>query len=361
MVRKVDLLGEALEQRRHAGTFRTLTHSSSGVDFISNDYLGLAQEPVELKSVNRGSGASRLLSGNRQPHLALENELAHWYVAERALLFHSGFEANHGLFSMLGALGYRVLYDEEMHASVRVGLLGARVAGWSFKHNDLNDLAAKLERNTEPAVVVTESVFSMSGDLGDLKGIAELKHRYDFTFVVDEAHGTGTVGGFTGLTGSLHLLDAVDLRLHTFGKALGATGACWVGESRWMDGLVNFCKPFIYSTAPSPVMVELVESVHRQFEDLYHERQTRLNELIAAWGVLSVNREGYSRNPSPIQYKLIGDAKQTMKEAEKLRLAGFDVAAIRTPTVKPGDERLRISLHSFNTLSQLDELLRIVI
>lgn len=334
-----------------------MPNASTGIDFISNDYLGLAREPVDIAVTQSGSGASRLLSGNSPALAALEAELAERYRAERALLFHSGFEANHGFFAMLGALGYRVLYDEEMHASVRSGLLGARVASWSFKHNDIGDLTAKLERNAEAAVVVTESVFSMSGDLGDLHGIAELKNRFDFTLIVDEAHGTGTVGDLTGLSGSLQLLDAVDLRLHTFGKALGAAGACWVGPSIWMDGLVNFCKPLVYSTAPSPVLVELVEHVHQRYDDLQLERRTRLTELIEAWGVRCGDREDFSCNPSPIQFKRMGDAKRTLETAERLRHAGFDVAAIRTPTVQPGEERLRVSLHSFNTLSQLDELL----
>ncbi len=360
MVSKNDPLREALERRKRETTFRSLPAASTGIDFISNDYLGFGREPVELKVAHRGSGASRLLSGNNQALLALEDALANWYEAERALLFHSGFEANHGLFAMLGALGYRVLYDEEMHASVRSGLLGARVASWSFKHNNLSDLTAKLERNAEPAVVVTESVFSMSGDLGDLQGIAALKSKFDFTFIVDEAHGTGTVGSFTGLTGSLNVLDAVDLRLHTFSKALGASGACWVGSSYWMDGLINFCKPFIYSTAPSPVLVELVWKVHQAFEDLQIDRRSCLMQLIVGWGARAANLEGYSRNPSPIQYKHIGDAKSTLATAEMLRHSGFDVAAIRKPTVQFGEEQLRITLHSFNTLSQLEELLRIL-
>lgn len=351
---------EALEERHTEGTHRQLPAPKNGVDFISNDYLGLASETYSAHALKQGSGASRLLSGNFSQHRQLERQLAALYNAEAALLFHSGFEANHGMFAMLGALGYRVIYDEEMHASVRAGLLGARASAWAFKHNDVADLGAKLERNKHPAVVVTESVFSMSGELGDLAAIANLKHEHDFVFIVDEAHGTGTLGGFTGLTGSLGLIEAVDLRLHTFGKALGATGACWVGSPLWMDGLVNFCKPFIYSTAPAPVVVDLIDSSHERFRALHPTRKKALDARINDWLALTENRIGFSANPSPIQYILTENAAQTIEKANALSHAGFEVAAIRTPTVALGQERLRISLHSFNTLSQLDELLPIV-
>lgn len=351
------LLKAALDQRRSEAGFRELTLSDGLVDFISNDYLGLAKEPCNLKTERQGSGGSRLLSGNLHHHRDLERLLTSYYRAEEALLFHSGFEANYGLFSMLGALGYRVIYDEEMHASVRSGLIGARNSAWSFKHNDLNALEAKLQRSDLPTVVVTESVFSMSGEVGELAGIAELKSRYEFVFVVDEAHGTGTVGGFGGLSEQLGLIDAVDLRLHTFGKAIGASGACWVGRKVWMDGLVNFCRPFIYSTAPSPVLLELIKKAHERFRDQYQERNLQLQALIDAWKVCAKDRKGFSQNPSPIQFIRTSSAEKTVMLAGKLKQGGFGVAGIRQPTVPPGQERLRVSLHSFNTNSELDKML----
>ncbi len=354
-----DRLERKLSDREAAHLLRKLPSPAQGVDFISNDYLGFAREEVQLPPVSSGSGNARLIHACNDALQALEARLAHWYSGEHALIFNAGFEANYGLFSTLSALGYRVIYDEEVHASIRAGLIGARHAPWKFSHNDVGDLARKLRQCEEPPVVVTESVFSMSGHRAKLAEISALKSEHPFVLVVDEAHGTGTVGGLGGLTATLDCLNAVDIRLHTFGKALGAAGACLIVPEVVHSTLINYCRPLIYSTAPAPALLALIGLAHERFEQSASGRQAALNRLIAHWIRKSNAVTGVSSNDSPIQWLHTGDALTALALADAYRTAGLNTAAIRPPTVAASEEGVRISLHAFNTESEIDEVIAI--
>lgn len=352
-------LQQAIAERKKQGLLRHLQHPKTGIDFCSNDYLGFARAPIALKLLPSGHGGSRLISGNSTAIDSLEKRLAQHYEAEQVLIFNSGYEANSGLFGMLAALGVRVIYDQHIHASVRHALRGAKTPAWSYRHNDLNDLEAKLKKAEGDAVaVVTESLFSMDGDLGALEAIATLKKEFDFTFIVDEAHGTGVLGGFTGLTGALQLQGVVDIRIHTFGKALGGQGACIAGNALLKTALTQFCQPLIYSTAPAPVMIELIDLCHQRFAEQASGRQAELSRNIAFYLKCVDGDAAFSRNDGPIQWFACQGNERVLACAERLQISGFDVVAIRTPTVPRGSERLRICLHAFNAEKEIDQLVR---
>ncbi len=349
-------LQQAVAQREDERLTRSFRGKNRGIDFCSNDYLGLAGGLLTLPTLPSGSAASRLISGYSESLKSFENELALRYEAEQALVFHSGFEANSGLFGMLASLGVRVLYDEHIHSSIRHALRVAKSPAWSFRHNDLNDLETKLKKAGQDIAVVTESLFSMNGDCGDLTGIAALKSRYDFAFIVDEAHGTGTLGGFTGLTGNLELLDAVDVRIHTFGKALGAQGACIAGTALLGSALTQFCQPLIYSTAPAPLLVELMRQSHLTFEREASGRQAELKKNISSYLKLVNDHARFSQNESPIQWFSSPGNTSVIELSDRLQEVGFDIVAIRKPTVPEGSERLRICLHAFNSEKEISRL-----
>lgn len=351
---------DKLEKRRTEHLFRSLKPESDLVDFAGNDYLGFGRESLQLPELPTGSGASRLISGNYAALEALEVDLAFQYKAESTTLFNSGFEANSGLFSMLAEAGVRVIYDSNIHASVRSALRKAPKPAWGFRHNDLNDLERKLQKSDVPTAVVTEGLFSMDGDQAPLKEIAALKSRYDFNLIVDDAHSSGTLGDLTGLSGSSGCLDSVDIRIHTFGKAMGAQGAIIAGESYLRDALVNFCRPLIYSTAPSPVMVALIALAHERFTATASARQGALKKNIAHYHTLVAGKDGLSLNHGPIQTYHVGTTLGVMNLADHLGGKGFQVGAIRQPTVAAGTERLRISLTAMHKEQEITDLLTII-
>lgn len=349
-------LAAALKQREDSNLLREAKLRTSNIDFSSNDYLGLAKENAHFNAP-QGAGSSRLISGYSSELAETEKQLASIYQGETATLFNAGFEANYGLFEMLTSQGINVLYDEHIHASIRSALQGARVQTWSFKHNDPTDLAAKLARIHTPVAVVTEGLFSMSGTISPLEEMSALKAKFDFLFIVDEAHSAGTIGkGLLGRTGQLKVIDSVDVRIHTFGKALGSQGACIVGNTTLQSALWNFCKPLIYSTAPSPLFIASVKSAHKKFSESAEVR-AKLDSNIAYFSAQIAAKTGFTQGlTGPIQWWSGTSLEQTLSTAEMLREKGFDVVAIRQPTVQQGKEGIRICLHAFNNNTQIDQL-----
>lgn len=350
-------LKNALKLREEQHLLREASVHSGRIDFASNDYLGFAKQPVHI-TASSGAGASRLITGYSNSLEKLEFRLADMYKSSHATLFNSGFEANHGLFDMLTSQGINILYDEYIHASIRSGLTGKRVKTWAFKHNSIADLKEKLAKLDGPVVVVTEGLFSMNGTTAPLKEIVGLKDEFDFALVVDEAHSTGTFGtGLTGLTGKLNLIQNVDIRIHTFGKALGSQGACIVGDSTIHAALQNFCKPLIYSTAPSPLFVTSIRTAHERLSEIEANQQL-LNDNISHFKTgISGNGSFQQGLDGPIQWWKGSSVEVVIEKAEQLKNQGFDVVAIRPPTVSPGHEGIRICLHAFNNYTQIDALL----
>ncbi|SFR84473.1 8-amino-7-oxononanoate synthase [Sphingomonas jatrophae] len=326
-----------------------------GVDFASNDYLALAgsarlaeaaREAV-VRGVPIGSGGSRLLRGNHAEHEALEAEGAAWTGAESALFFGAGFAANAALFAALPRRGDLVVHDALIHASAHDGMRLARAEHFAAAHNDADAFADAIQAwrragGRGRAWIAVESLYSMDGDQAPLEALAAVADRHDAFLLIDEAHAGGVFGpDGRGLAAALQGLENV-VTLHTLGKALGAEGALVSGPAVLRDVLVNRARPFIFSTAPSPLMAAVAREAIRAAVD-EPERRERLSALVAAAERL-LARVGVEATGSQILPLIVGRDAEAMRLAAACQAAGFDVRGIRPPTVPLGSARLRISL-----------------
>jgi 8-amino-7-oxononanoate synthase len=327
-----------------------------GIDFASNDYLGLAGDPAiaaaiadaAARGVPAGSGGSRLLRGNAPEHEALEDKAAHFFGAESALFFGSGFSANAALLATLPQPGDLIVADALIHASVHEGIRLARADHIFAAHNDvaaveqaINQWRAGGGRGT-PWIAV-ESVYSMDGDIAPLADLVAVAERHDGVLIVDEAHGTGIMGpGGRGLAAPFEGRENL-IVLHTCGKAMGVEGALVTGPQIVKDYLVNRARGFIFSTSPSPLMAVAVgASIDRiaEADDL----RARLDALRAHAGRVICAPLGLEAPVSPILPIILGTDRRAMAVAGALQEAGFDIRGIRPPTVPAGTARLRITL-----------------
>ncbi len=335
--------------------FRALV-PRQGIDFTSNDYLGLADsshlkaaitEAIE-RGVPAGAGGSRLLRGNHPEHQALEAEAAAFFGAERTIYFGSGFAANVALFSTLPLRDDLVLYDALIHASVHDGIAAGKAQALAVSHNEVEAVEREISRwrqaggRGRPWIAV-ESLYSMDGDRTPLAALANLAERHGGFLVVDEAHATGVFGaGGRGLAAELEGRGNV-VALHTCGKALGLSGALLSLPAVLADYLINRARGFIYSTAPSPLMAAAVREALRIIVD-EPGRRARLEELINFAGEQLRSELGVTPSGSQIMPVMIGDNGRSLKIAARMRHGGFDVRAIRPPTVPEGMARLRLSI-----------------
>lgn len=327
-----------------------------GIDFTSNDYLGLADAP-RLKAaitdaiergVPVGAGGSRLLRGNHPEHEALETEAAVFFGAERAIYFGSGFAANVALFSALPLRDDLVLYDALIHASVHDGIAAGKAKAVAVPHNQVEAFEREINRwrqeggKGRPWIAV-ESLYSMDGDRAPVAALADLAGRHGGFLVVDEAHATGVFGpGGRGLAAELEGRGNV-VALHTCGKALGLSGALISLPAVLADYLTNRARGFIYSTAPSPLMAAAVREALRIVAD-EPWRRIRLEELINLASEQLRSQLAVTPGGSQILSVMIGDNARALKIATRMRDGDFDVRAIRPPTVPEGTARLRISI-----------------
>ena len=277
-----DFLQRKLEERKSQHSLRHLRLPiENRVDFCSNDYLGIARRnllQVDSK-LHSGSTGSRLLTGNYPLIEEVESFIAAFHGAKASLIFNSGYDANLGLLSSIPQRGDTVLYDSLSHASIRDGIRLSFAESFSFQHNDLDDLEMKLKKEANRVFVVTESVFSMDGDICPLREIVELTERYGANLIIDEAHATGVIGERgEGLAQQLNLEDHVFARLHTFGKACGSHGAAVLGSPNLKSYLVNFARPLIYSTALPEQVVGHIKLSYELFPDMKKER--KMSELV---------------------------------------------------------------------------------
>ena len=356
-------LAQRLEERNAAGNKRQLPSVRDGIDFYSNDYLGLAKNTSIVNNYSSGSTGSRLLSGNSKAAVELEQYLAGFHQTESALLFNSGYDANMGLIAAIANRHTTILYDELSHASIIDGIrLSFCKQHFRFRHNDATDLENKLKKYNDadvPIVVVIESVYSMEGDIAPLENIAALCKKYHAALVVDEAHATGVFGNNgEGMVQQLQLQDEVFARVHTFGKALGCHGAVVAGSSLLINYLVNFARPFIYTTALPPQAIGHIRDGYMQLERNPGARE-KLHEHIRYFNLRKKNIAAayWLESISPIQSLITAGNEQTKKLARQCEENGFWVSAIVSPTVAKGSERIRICLHSFNTREEIDLLL----
>lgn len=345
---------KALERR---GRLRTLT-PRSGVDFSSNDYLGLAASAELAEAVARaldrgvavGAGGSRLLRGNDPEHEALETEAARVFGAESCLYFGGGFLANYALFSTLPARGDLVVHDTLIHASVLDGVRAGKAAVASAAHNDVgafDDAIRDWRENggTGRPWIAVESLYSMDGDTAPLEDLAAVARRHDGVLVIDEAHATGVLGPQGRGLG--HALEGAPdvISLHTCGKALGTTGALVLAPRVIRDYLVNRARPFIYATAPSPLMAASVRAALDLVQgEAGAQRRERLASLVAFAGREMERKLGIEASGTHIQPIVLGADERAVSVAKALIAEGFDIRAVRPPTVPEGTARLRLSL-----------------
>jgi 8-amino-7-oxononanoate synthase len=348
---------DKLRAREEAGTLRNLQPLSDEIsDFYSNDYLGLARHSVQLNQA--GGTGSRLISGTTRQVLEAERTLAHFYQAEAALMFNSGYDANLGFFAAVPQRGDTILYDSAIHASIRDGIRLSFAHSIGFPHNDLAELETQLKKQSGTLYVAVESLYSMDGDFAPLEALADLCARYKAWLVVDEAHAAGIFGqDGRGLTASLES-PALLARLVTFGKAYGSHGACWLGSKELMHFLVNFARSFIYTTA-LPESVYVHNALLVQDFALDASRQL-LQKRIQCFRQLSGALNLRSDARSPIQIVEIGDIALARHVADDCLLEALGVKAIYAPTVEKGKECIRICLHAFNTESEIRTLVSVL-
>jgi len=359
---KEEFLYKKLEERRAQGAFRELKVVEGLIDFCSNDYLGIATNGQvgvgnHLKFYGTGNGGSRLLSGNNRRYEETEAMIATFHDAEAALIFNSGYDANLGLLSSVPQRGDTILYDQLCHASIRDGIRLSGAQSFSFRHNDLNELESKLKLATSGQIfVVTETVFSMDGDMPDLASLVTLCEQHNANLILDEAHAIGVIGEQgEGLAQHLQLHKRCFARVYTYGKAAGAHGAAIVGSKLLRHYLINFSRPFIFTTALPESSVMAIDGAYFFFPKMTEERD-KLRSLIRTFQEATNN---FSSN-TPIQAIIIPGNEQVVKTASVLQQSGFDVRPIRYPTVPKGSERLRVVLHSFNSVEQVRELVKVV-
>lgn len=362
-------LTTSLARMQDETQLRSVRPMGQGIDFCSNDYLGLARElgnpsllaeALENVEGRMGATGSRLLSGTTEAHTTLETYLAKTFGAQSALLFGSGYEANVGLLACIAKRGDTIIYDQQIHASMRDGIRLSSARTFSFRHNDIEDLRKKITRATGEVFVAVESLYSMDGDRAPLVDLCQLTHEYGAFLVVDEAHATGVYGeSGEGLVSASGLSNQVFARVHTFGKAIGYKGACIVGSQVLTDYLINFCRPFIYSTAPDALTVALTMKALR-LSMKAHDRRELLMRNISHWGNEILPLGGRFQPLSPIQYIPVPGNRAVVQVQQVLEKAGIEAKAVRSPTVQRGKERIRICLHSYNTLGEL-KLLRDVL
>lgn len=338
----------------------------TGVDFTSNDYLGLSRSGElhemigdawnSLDVKRNGSTGSRLLSGNSELIEGAESKLAGIFKSETTLLFDSGYSANLAVLSTLPQRGDTIIMDELAHASLKDGARLSLATKWNFRHNDLEDLENKLRSARGERWIVVESIYSMDGDECLLRDLCTLAGKFDARILVDEAHSTGIMGkNGNGMVNRDDLQDKIDLRVYTFGKAMGIHGACVSCSNDTKDLLVNFSRPFIYTTAPAD---HSVVSVLCAFDYLSRNMhlQDELRVKISQFHKSAVQLKGWNRSTSQIQIVIVPGFEEVTSAAEKLQASGFDVRPILSPTVREGEERLRICIHTYNTNDEIVSL-----
>ncbi|CAM3021188.1 pyridoxal phosphate-dependent aminotransferase family protein [Chryseobacterium flavum] len=356
---------EYLDKRKEKGTLRSLRLQSDGIDFYSNDYLGFAkskdlqqlllQKIMDNPQLLSGSTGSRLISGNSDIAVSVENEIAQKHHFESALLFPSGYNANLALFSTLPSRHDIVIVDEQIHRSVHDAYKLSNAKKLKFKHNDTEDLENILKRQQGHCYIAIESLYSMEGDFAPIHEIAGLASKYKASLIVDEAHAFGVFG--YGLIEKYQLHDQVSAAVITYGKALGSHGAAILCNETVKSYLINFASPFIYTTSAQDFQWMSIKTGY-EFLDQNHEPTIQLQNNIKTFR--SQNLPSPSAETSPVQAIVIPDNQRLKELQDILSEEGFLTYAIYSPTVKEGSERLRICLHSFNTEEEIMKLTGII-
>jgi 8-amino-7-oxononanoate synthase len=372
-----------LSQLEQSGNLRQLRNMRSDGKYIvhegrrylnlsSNDYLGVACDLVLqrefLASVGNtaeflfGSTSSRLLTGNAPSYTELEQKLASLFGREAALVFNSGYHANIGVLSALTSKGDLILADKLVHASIIDGLRLCEAKWERYRHNDLEHLERLIIKNRNDynrIFIVTESVFSMDGDIADLPALCDLKERCGATLYVDEAHAFGAVGRHgLGLCEESNTSQRIDLIVGTFGKAIASQGAYLIADREVVSYLVNTMRPLIFTTALPPVSLHWTRFVVDALEGMAKDRA----KLVALGNLLrsELERVGVeTRGCSYIVPVVAGENHEAIRLAELMQENGFWALPIRYPTVPKGEARIRISLNPQITEEEVLEIVKV--
>jgi 8-amino-7-oxononanoate synthase len=365
-------LEQELTALREKGRYRSL-RAYVGLDFGSNDYLGFATDPklkeevIEtFKRVALSSSSSRLLPGHHSEHLEAEKVFANFVRAESALLFNSGYDANHALLTTLPTRHDLILYDERSHASIYDGVHASLAKSRRFAHNSANDLRKLIDRkqtsgSSGQLFIVLESVYSMDGDIAELKKIVDITNEFGAIVIVDEAHATGVLGKRgEGLVKDTIGRNQNLITVHTCGKALGSAGAFVCASKTVTEYLINKARGFIYTTALPPMVAMQIMNAVKRLESEGTELVTTLrkkSDLVRVNLQKSLKKWIVSDGRTPIISIIIGKDEDAVQAARILAERGFDVPAVRPPTVPEGSARLRLNA----SLRHSDQDLRNVI
>ncbi len=376
---RTSFITDSLQQLADQGRYRSLREVSSSqgreivlngqrvLNFCSNNYLGLADDErikqAAIKAIESdgfGSGASRLVCGNMSAHEALENELAALKKTESCLVFSSGYMANTGVISALVGRDDIVFSDKLNHASIVDGIILSRAQMKRYTHLDMQSLEDGLK--AAPAhhkkLIVTDSVFSMDGDVAPLKEIVGLARRYDAMVMVDEAHGFGVLGpNGAGLVEELGLTDEIDVHMGTLSKAAGCFGAYVCGTKQLREYLINHSRSFIYTTAMPPALAQAAReaiAIIKSEPQLRKNLKTNVEYLRASLKELV---DATNSLQTPIIPIILKSDERALQASRKLLEAGVFVQAIRPPTVPPNTARLRVTLMATHTTADIDQLI----
>jgi len=336
------------------------------LSFCSNDYLGLAADPRLAEAMRDGSrcygvgsGAAHLISGHSRAHHLLEEELADFVGAERALLFSTGYMANLGVLDALLGRGDTLLQDKLNHASLIDGAMLSQARLKRYLHGDMVSLRRQADSAEGNLLIASDGIFSMDGDLAPIPDLVEVAEELDAALMIDDAHGFGVLDDFgRGSVRALGLsMTQVPIYMATLGKALGTAGAFVAGSESLIETLIQRARPYVYTTAmPAAVAEAARASLSIVAEESW--RRERLAELIAHFrqGAQALGLQLVD-SPTPIQPILLGDSNTALAWHEALLQTGILVTAIRPPTVPAGSARLRVTLSAQHELAQVDRLL----
>lgn len=325
---------KCLDSLHREGNFRRLPKPNQLIDFASNNYLGLAS-----------STGSRLLTGNSPLAEQLEESISAFHGYAAGLLFTCGYMANIGLISAVASENDTIFYDEHVHASTHDGIRLSRAKSLPFRHNDVDHLKKRLKGRNSASYICIESLYSIEGDFAPLQEIAELSTEYGAKLIVDEAHATGVFGpAGKGLVAEHALQSHVFAHVVTFGKALGAHGAIILGSLNLKDTLINYSRPFIYTTALPESALSAIKRSYELFPSMDKERRY-LQQLFKKSPIYSVKIPGNTAAKSLSQH---------------LAMSGFDTRPILSPTAQRGSESLRICLHTYNSQEDVNRLVECI-
>jgi 8-amino-7-oxononanoate synthase len=353
-------LDKKLEERISGNYLRSLSVKKGLIDFCSNDYLGISTrqllQEADDRQYNHGARGSRSLSGNSALAEKTESNIASFHDAEAALLFNSGYNANIGILGSVPQRGDIILYDALSHASIRDGIRLSLAQSFSFAHNNMQDLEEKFKQflhpDTRNIFVATETVFSMDGDLAPVAGLVDICKKYGAHLIIDEAHALGVIGHKgEGLVQKLGLQENVFARIYTYGKGPGCHGAAIVGSDKLRSYLINFARSFIFTTALPEIAIRAIAKSYSIFPNMNSERE-QLKKLIAFFQLQDLPFEKLN-SETPVQGVIIPGNTEVKKIAAIMEMNGFDIRPILYPSVPKGKERLRISIHSFNTEDEI--------